>query len=173
MCQHVRSLGYDNVMIQVGEFLNRRDWYNVNLNDKIHLDFIGIEAFADFYCFNDFILDADRAVEVNTSSITGYNPEQGPLDETISPFELFETRTVGYKIYASIPERIDGCANGQIVVNSRDRRIAKEVHEEVLAALRDLYKSTKEGDNASTKALEHVWKYSKHKDVLRYHQFSS
>ena len=41
MCQHVRSLGYDNVMIQVGEFLNRRDWYNVNLNDKIHLDFIG------------------------------------------------------------------------------------------------------------------------------------
>ena len=65
-------------------------------------------------------------MEVNTSSITGYNPEQGPLDETISPFELFETRTVGYKIYASIPERIDGCANGQIVVNSRDRRIAKE-----------------------------------------------
>lgn len=168
MCQHVRSLGYDSVMIQVGDFPRRADW---DEKTPVHIDFLGLEAIADTYEFRDFIHDKEATMRVKTSAITHYNAEFGPINNAISPIDLFERGVIGYSIKASITDRLDGAAAGAIVVDSKNRRIAKEVHQEVLDALRILYHADTPIENASTKALEQVFNNSKHKALFRFHQY--
>lgn len=168
MCNHVRSLGYDKVMVQIGVF-PRREWWDEKT--PIHTDFLGLEAIADTYEFRDFILDMEGTMRVKTDSFTHYNAEFGPHNNVLSPDELFEIGVGGYSVSASITDRSDGGAAGEIVIHSKDRKIAREVHDEVLNELRILYQGDPLIENASTKALDQVCKYSKHKHLLRFHPY--
>jgi len=167
MCRHVRSLGYETVMIQVGDFPFRREFDR----NRVNINFLGIKPIADTYEFRDFLYDTDETMEVKTGAITYCNDKLGPGNGAISPIDLFDKGVVGYTISASISDRLDGSAEGVIVLNSNNRKIAEEVHTEVLSALRSLYQSTKEGDNASSTALKQVLDTSKHKDLLTFHQY--
>ncbi len=167
MCKHVHSLGYETVNIQVGDFPFRGEFDR----NRVNINFIGIEAIADTYEFRDFLYDAEETMEVRTGAITFYTDELGVGNNAISPIDLYEKGTIGYSISASITDRLDGSAEGVIILNSNNRKIAEEVHAEVLSALRNLYQNTKEGDNASTTALKQVCETSKNKDLLKFHQY--
>lgn len=169
MCRHIRYLGSDKVMIQIGEFPFRDD---LDETTPVHIDVLGIKSVGDDrYEFFNFIYDNEFSVQVETSAITHCNEEFGPRNYAINPIDSFEGGIIGYGISAGITDRLDGSSEGIIVVNSRERRIAKEVHQEVFDALRTFYNAKPVIKNASTKALEHVCNTSKHKALIMFDHY--
>lgn len=167
--KHVRSLGlgYDRIMIQVGDF-PRRD----NIERKpVHIDFLGIDSFTDSYDFGDFIYDYDGSINVETNAITGYTTSLGPVDNAFNPLDYFDYMR-GYMISASIPDRLDGRAKGLIIVDVKNRRIAQAVHKEVLTELQKLCCKNPQVKDASTKALRQAYKKSAFRNKLIFHNWS-
>jgi len=138
-----------------------------------HVDFLGLDCFDLISHFTDFIYDVEENIVVSTDAITHYDEKLGPLNNAINSNDLFEMGVCGYQTSASISDRLDGSGRGVIVLNSKNRRMAEEVHAEVLSALRNLYERGIEGDAASTTALKQVCDNSLHKDLLKFHQYDN
>jgi hypothetical protein len=167
ICKHVRSLGCNEVMIQV------EDPNAMEQNTPSSIDFLGVDPNCEKYEFWDYMEDHEKTMVVRTDSMTMYDEKSGPCNDAINPLDLFQKGIIGYSIGASITDRLDGRADGVLILNSKNRRFASEVHHEVLSVLEDVYRRNDHVKKASTVALMQVLQNSKHKNLLNFHNYQS
>lgn len=167
--RHVQSVGSDTLMLRLDDF----PYEEGTVEKSVHLNFLGITSALEGYEFRDLMYDQDESVVIKTRPFNNYNETLGPFDDALGLTELFEKGVHGYFISATVTDRLDGNAEAVLVLDSKNRKIAEEVHAEVFSALRNSYRAHDMTPHLPLETLKKVHRTSPHAALLRIHDYQT